>query len=122
LRYIFASFFKDKKSKRSHKTVGIKRFFLLVLLDDRRIHTSEKWIRIQKAQRRRIRRIRWIRIRDTAAVSLLKKLVCTGEREGAGEGGPAAGEEKALRAGQASLRALQYCILVSTAFSYLGEL
>jgi hypothetical protein len=32
----FASFFKDKKSKRSHKTGGIK-VFLLFLLDDRRI-------------------------------------------------------------------------------------
>jgi hypothetical protein len=40
----FESFFKDKKYKRSQKTVGI-RFFLLVLLDDRRIriqiHTSD---------------------------------------------------------------------------------
>jgi hypothetical protein len=40
----FTSFFKDKKSKRSHKTVGIK-VFLTFLLDDRRIririHTSE---------------------------------------------------------------------------------
>ncbi len=35
-------FFKDKKSKRSHKTVGMK-VFLNILLDDRRIriHTSE---------------------------------------------------------------------------------
>jgi hypothetical protein len=32
----FTSFFKDKKSKRSHKTLGIK-VFLLYLLDDRRI-------------------------------------------------------------------------------------
>jgi hypothetical protein len=46
-----------------------------------------------------------------------KKPVCTGERQGPGEGGPAASEEEALRAGQASLRALQYCLLVSTAFS-----
>jgi hypothetical protein len=36
-------FFKDKKSKRSHKTVGIK-VFLTILLDDRRI-------RIQEAQK-----------------------------------------------------------------------
>jgi hypothetical protein len=38
----FISFFKDKKSKRSRKTVGIT-FFLLFLLDDRRIrtHTSD---------------------------------------------------------------------------------
>jgi hypothetical protein len=36
----FTSFFKDKKSKRSHKTVGIK-VFLLFLINDRRI-----WIRI----------------------------------------------------------------------------
>ncbi len=36
------SFLKDKKSRRSHKTVGIK-VFLLFLLDDRRIqiHTSD---------------------------------------------------------------------------------
>ena len=33
-------FFKDKKSKRSHKAVGIK-FFVLFLLGDRRIHTSD---------------------------------------------------------------------------------
>ena len=40
----FTSFFKDKKSKRSHKTVGIK-VFLLFLLDDEgfgiRIHPSD---------------------------------------------------------------------------------
>jgi hypothetical protein len=30
----FTSFFKEKKSKRSHNTVGIKVFFLLFLLDD----------------------------------------------------------------------------------------
>jgi hypothetical protein len=39
----FISFFKDKKSKRSHKAVGIK-VFLTILLGDRsirsRIHTS----------------------------------------------------------------------------------
>jgi hypothetical protein len=35
----FTSFFKDKKSKRSHKRVGTK-VFILFLLDDRRI-----WIR-----------------------------------------------------------------------------
>jgi hypothetical protein len=42
---------KDKKSKRSHKTVGIK-IFLSILLDDIRIHTSDLWvwIRIQEAQ------------------------------------------------------------------------
>jgi hypothetical protein len=33
----FTSFFKDKKSERSHKTVGI----LLFLLDDRRIRISD---------------------------------------------------------------------------------
>ncbi len=48
------SFFKDKKSKRSHKTVGIK-VFLLFWLEDRRIRirtralTHER-IRIQEAQ------------------------------------------------------------------------
>ncbi len=46
---IFSSFFIDKKSKRSHKTVEIK-----VFLNDRRIririHTSV-WIRIQEAQK-----------------------------------------------------------------------
>jgi|688.fasta_scaffold218217_2 hypothetical protein len=38
----FTSFFKDKKLKSSHKTVGL-RFFLLFLLDDRRIgiHVSD---------------------------------------------------------------------------------
>jgi hypothetical protein len=41
----FASFFLDKKSKRSHKTIGIM-FFLLFLLDDRRIR-----IRIHEAQK-----------------------------------------------------------------------
>ncbi len=39
----FISFFKDKKSKRSHKTVESK-VFLTFLLDDRRI-------RIQEAQK-----------------------------------------------------------------------
>jgi hypothetical protein len=52
--------FKDKKSKRSHKTVGIKVFFLILLDDGRirsrsrnRIHTSDKWIqiRIREAQK-----------------------------------------------------------------------
>jgi hypothetical protein len=33
----FTSFFKYKKSKRIHKTIGINVFFLLFLLDDRRI-------------------------------------------------------------------------------------
>ncbi len=42
-------FSKIKKSKRSHKTLGIK-FFLLFLLDDRRIR-SQIWIRIREAQR-----------------------------------------------------------------------
>jgi len=37
----FTSFFKDKKSERSHKRAGIK-VFLLFLLDDKRI-----WIQIQ---------------------------------------------------------------------------
>ncbi len=38
----FSSFFEDKKSKRSNKTVGIK-VFLLFLLNDRRIqiHASD---------------------------------------------------------------------------------
>ncbi len=44
----FTSFYKGKKSKISHKTVGII-FFLTVLLDDRRIririHTSDLRIR-----------------------------------------------------------------------------
>jgi hypothetical protein len=56
-----ASFFKDKKSKRRHKTVGIK-IFLTILLDRRirirliRIHTSDMWIRRPKNMW-----IRWIR-------------------------------------------------------------
>jgi hypothetical protein len=37
----FTSFFKDKKSKRSHKTIGL-RFFLLFLLDDRRIRIQRR--------------------------------------------------------------------------------
>ena len=37
----FTSFFKDKKSKRSNKTVGIK-VFLLFLLDDRRIRIRSR--------------------------------------------------------------------------------
>jgi hypothetical protein len=41
----FTSFYKDIKSKRSHKTVGIKVFPTFSLLDDRRIririHTSD---------------------------------------------------------------------------------
>jgi hypothetical protein len=41
----FTSFFKDKKLKRSHKTVEIK-VFLLFVLHDRRIR-----IRIQEAQK-----------------------------------------------------------------------
>ncbi len=41
----FTSFFKDKKSERSHKTVEIK-IFLTILLSDRRIR-----IRIQEAQK-----------------------------------------------------------------------
>ncbi len=55
----FTSFYKGKKSKKSHKTVEIKVFFLLSLLNDRsirsriRIHTSDLWIRIriQEAQK-----------------------------------------------------------------------
>ncbi len=47
--------FKDKKSKRSHKAVGIKVFLTFFLLGDGRIyiriHTSEWWIRIQEAQK-----------------------------------------------------------------------
>ncbi len=50
----FTSFFKGKKSKRSHKTVEIK-VFLTILLNDRRIRIriSDKWIRIwiQEAQK-----------------------------------------------------------------------
>ncbi len=48
----FISVFKDKKSKRSHKTVRIK-VFLTILLDDRsiRIHTSDYWIRTREAQK-----------------------------------------------------------------------
>ncbi len=37
----FTSFFKDKKSKRSHKTVGIK-VFLTILLDDRRFRIRSR--------------------------------------------------------------------------------
>ncbi len=38
----FASFFKDKKSKRSHKTVESKLFLLFLRYDIRiRIHTSD---------------------------------------------------------------------------------
>jgi hypothetical protein len=54
----FTSFLIDKKSKRSHKTVGIKVFLIfLFLLNDRRIrilsriHTSDWWIRIREAQK-----------------------------------------------------------------------
>ncbi len=43
----FTSLFKDKKSKRSHKTVGIK-VFLTILLDGRRIRIR---IQIQEAQK-----------------------------------------------------------------------
>ncbi len=52
--------FKDKKSKRSHKAVGIKVFLTFLLVDKRiqirsriRIHTSDWWIRIriQEAQK-----------------------------------------------------------------------
>jgi hypothetical protein len=48
----FTSFFKDKKSLKSHKTIGIN-VFLLFLLDDRRIRIriSELWIRIREAQK-----------------------------------------------------------------------
>ncbi len=53
----FTSFFKDKKSCRSHKTVEIKIFLNFLLVDGRiriRIHTNKLWIRmrIQKAQKR----------------------------------------------------------------------
>ncbi len=43
--------FSKIKSQKSHKTVGT--FFLIFFLDDRRIriHTSDKWIRIQEAQK-----------------------------------------------------------------------
>jgi hypothetical protein len=44
LECTFTSFFKDKKSKRSHKTVGFKvfsRVFILFLDDDRRIRIQE---------------------------------------------------------------------------------
>ncbi len=44
-----ASFFKDKKSWRSHKTVGIKVF--LFLLDDGRIRIRTCHIRIREAQK-----------------------------------------------------------------------
>ena len=60
---IFNSVFKDKKSKRSHKTVGIN-VFQLFLLDHSRIQirtrtricihgtgTSDEWIRIREAQK-----------------------------------------------------------------------
>jgi hypothetical protein len=50
----FTSFFIDKKSLRSHKTVE-SRFFFLVLLDDgklrSRIRTSHLWIRIREVQK-----------------------------------------------------------------------
>ncbi len=52
----FTLFFKDKKFKRSRKTVRIE-VFLTILLDDRRIHTSDWWIRIREAQNM------WIRFR-----------------------------------------------------------
>ena len=60
---IFNSVFKDKKSKRSHKTVGINVFQLFLLDHSRiqiwtrtriRIHgtsTSDEWIRIREAQK-----------------------------------------------------------------------
>ncbi len=45
------SYFKIKKSKRNHKTVGIKFFLIVFSYFDRRIririHTSDKWIRIR---------------------------------------------------------------------------
>jgi hypothetical protein len=58
---IFTSVFKDKKSKRSHKTEGIN-VFQLFLLDHSRIRirtrtririqgTSDEWIRIREAQK-----------------------------------------------------------------------
>jgi hypothetical protein len=50
----FSSLFKDKKSKRSQKTTGIKVFLTTVfLLDERRIriHTSYQWIQIREAQK-----------------------------------------------------------------------
>jgi hypothetical protein len=51
----FTPYFKNKKSKRSNKTVGNKVFLTTVfLLDDRRvrIRTSDKRIRIQEAQKK----------------------------------------------------------------------
>jgi hypothetical protein len=58
---IFNSVFKDKKSKRSHKTVGINVFQLFLLDHSRvrirtrtwiRIHgTSDEWIWIREAQK-----------------------------------------------------------------------
>jgi hypothetical protein len=44
----FESFFKDKKPKRSHKTVGIK-VLLLFLLDDRRIRIREAQKHVDRA-------------------------------------------------------------------------
>jgi hypothetical protein len=47
----FTSFFKDKKSKRSHKTVEIKVFFTIFYDRRIRIRTSDQLIRIQEAQK-----------------------------------------------------------------------
>jgi hypothetical protein len=52
---VFTSFIKDKKPKRSHKTLGIE-VFLTILNYWRiririRIHTSDYWIRIREPQK-----------------------------------------------------------------------
>jgi hypothetical protein len=51
---MFTSFFKDKKSKRSHKKVGIKVFLLFFLADRKiriRIHNFDYWVRIREAEK-----------------------------------------------------------------------
>jgi hypothetical protein len=61
----FISFFNDKKSKKSHRTVGI-RFFLLFLLNDRRPGSgSPPLINGYGSRRPKNKRIRRIRIRNT---------------------------------------------------------
>jgi hypothetical protein len=67
----FTSFFKDKKSKRSHKTVGIK-VFLIFLLDERRIRIRAGrpvFIPLTNGSGSGSRRPKnmWIRIRNTGS-------------------------------------------------------
>ncbi len=71
----FTSFCKDKKSKRSHKTVKVK-VFLIFLLNNIRIriwiHTSDLWIRIQIQEAQNM----WIRIRIWIRNTGSEKVAC----------------------------------------------